>query len=150
MEPVPPGSYSCTPMPGPTLRRLLPLATFGWFAAACADTPPPANHSHTITTTVTVTNDGLLPGAAVTIPAMSTVVWRNRSTSDLVIELETVACPQCDTVFGFTPNADHAHSTTIHPGAIATLCFHSPGSFPFVARLGGTQHRGTVEVGAPR
>lgn len=149
MDPVPPGSYSCAFMLRPSARRLVPFAALAWLAA-CAGSPPPANHSHTITTTVTVTNDALLPGASVAIPAMSTVVWRNRSTNDLEIRLDTVACPQCDTVFGFVPNETSAHSTTIRPGAVATLCFHSPGSFPFVARLGDKEHRGTIEVGAPR
>lgn len=130
-----------------TGRRLLAAACAALLAACGSAPEPEPTHTHRITTTVTVTDEALLPAAAVTIPAFSTVVWRNRTAQDLSIELEAAACPSCETVYGFVAGPNGARAATIGAGAVATLCFHSPGSFPFVARFGSREHRGTVEVG---
>lgn len=117
-------------------------------AAACGAGPEPKGHVHRFSTTVTVTDDALLPHATVTIPAFSTVVWRNRSAHEMSIELDAATCPSCDTVYGFTAGPSGARAATIAPGAIATLCFHAPGTFPFVARTNGKDLRGAIEVGS--
>ena len=137
-------------MTAPHPRPRSPFAVLLSLAASCSGTPAPAVHEHTITTCVTVTDDALLPAPAVTIPAMSTVVWRNRSANELSIELDSASCPNCDTVFGFVPGEGGARSAKLAPGAVATLCFHALGTFPFVARTGGKEHRGSIEVGSPR
>lgn len=129
----------------------LPLFLVGLaLAASCATAPeqPAALHSHRVTTTVTVTDQALLPQAAVTIPAFSTVVWRNRGSQPLVVAIAATSCGDCETVLGFAP-ADHgARSVAIAPGAIASLCFHDTGRFAFTATVGTTAHHGEVVVEA--
>ncbi len=148
MEPPDRGAYPCALMIAPSLARGR-LAGFltATLLAACGAAPEPAGHVHRVTTTVTVTDDGLLPAATVTIPVFSTVVWRNRGTHPLAVKVEATACPSCDTVFGFVTGEDGARSVSLEPGAVATLCFHGQGSFPFVARVGDHEHRGVIEVG---
>lgn len=148
MEPPDPGSYPCTRMvvPPPARRPIAALLTTA-LLASCGAAPEPIGHVHRFTTMVTVTDQALLPAASVSIPAFSTVVFRNRSAHTMSIEIESAACPSCDTVLGFAAGANGARSTDIAPGAVATLCFHAPGTFPFLAHVGGTEHRGKIEVG---
>lgn len=131
-------------------RRLagLPLALFllGGCASAPTESAAPAPHVHRITTTVSVTDDALLPRADVRIPNASTIVWRNRGNTPLHVDIDIVTCGGCETVMGFHGDPTGAHSTDIAPGAIATICFHQLGTFPFRARIGGHEHRGTITV----
>lgn len=113
-------------------------------------TAAPGGHVHRHTATVTVTENGLLPGPTVSIPTFATVVWRNRGTHDLTIEVDAATCPDCDTVLGFAAGDHGARSTTVSPGAVVTLCFHEAGTFPYTARLGGVELRGSIDVGGAR
>lgn len=149
MERARSAAYPCGLMAAHFPSACLALGILGLtLAAACGTGPEPKGHVHRFSSTVTVTDDALLPHATVVIPAFSTVVWRNRATKEMAIELEAAACPSCDTVYGFTAGSNGARSATIAPGAIATLCFHAPGTFPFVARTNGKELRGAIEVGS--
>ncbi|MBL8756237.1 MAG: hypothetical protein JNK15_23280 [Planctomycetes bacterium] len=103
-----------------------------------------------MTTTVTVTEAGVMPLADVRIPAFSTVVWRNAASVPLRIAIDAAACPDCETVLGFAGSAAGAHAAAVAPGQVATLCFHDAGTFPFVLQLGGREHRGTIVVEGER
>jgi hypothetical protein len=126
----------------PTLS-VLAVAAIG---AGCA-TPAHEPHEHTITTTITVTDDAVLPQAVVPIPVVSSLVWRNRGTAPLEVSIRMTTCGGCETVMGFRAVADGARAMEIAPGAIATICFHERGAFPFVARIGGAEYRGEIRVG---
>ena len=132
----------------PLRLSALPLG-LAFALTACGGAPPPADapHSHLHTTMVTVTDQALLPSPTVRIPILSTVVCRNRSTAPLRVEVTSASCGGCDTVMGFTPGTTGARTADVAPGAIATLCFHQLGSFPFVAHTGSGELRGTIEVG---
>ncbi|MEO6593966.1 MAG: hypothetical protein ABIP94_04360 [Planctomycetota bacterium] len=117
---------------------------------ACQNSSPPAVHTHRFTATVTVTDTALLPEAAVEIPVFATVVWRNRGSAPAVIDVDTPSCPDCDTVLGFTPTDHGTHTAKVDPGDVVTLCFHTAGVVPFVARIGSAEHRGTVLVGGAK
>jgi hypothetical protein len=123
---------------------------FGLLSSGCASAPAesaaPAPHVHRITTTVSVTDDALLPHADVRIPDASTIVWRNRGSAPLHVDIDIVTCGGCETVMGFHGDPKGAHSTDIAPGAIATICFHQLGTFGFTARIGDHEHRGTITV----
>ena len=127
-----------------TLSLVLTFAACGSSPEAAIDAP----HNHQHTTMVTVTDDAVLPSPAVKIPILSTVVWRNRGNAPMRIEVAAASCGGCDTVLGFTPVTKGARSADVAPGAIATLCFHQAGVFPFVAHVGSTELRGTIEVAA--
>ena len=136
--------------PRPPARRLA-CQPFGLFLlGGCASVPmestPPPPHVHRITTTVSVTDDALLPHADVRIPNASTIVWRNRGSAPLHVDIDIVTCGGCETVMGFHGDPTGAHSTDVAPGAIATICFHQLGTFPFRARIGDHEHRGTITV----
>lgn len=122
----------------------------GLLLGGCASTPTapaaPAPHVHRITTTVSVTDDALLPHADVRIPNASTIVWRNRGSAPLHVDIDIVTCGGCETVMGFHGDPTGAHSTDVAPGAIATICFHQLGTFAFRARIGDHEHRGTITV----
>ncbi|MBL8728278.1 MAG: hypothetical protein JNM25_07610 [Planctomycetes bacterium] len=119
--------------------------------AACATAPPaPAVHRHTHTATLTVADTGLRPGPHVAIPTYATVVWRNDTATPIAIEVAAATCNDCDTVLGFAAGDGGASATEVAPGAVATLCFHDAGSFAFVVRGAGTEHRGTIDVGGRR
>ncbi len=118
--------------------------------AACASEAPIQDHTHRITTTVSITDTALMPGAVVPIPVFSTVVWRNRSTRPAEIAVTAATCGSCETVMGFTPADDGARSVAIEPGAVATLCFHQEGHFNFVAKTGAKELQGTIVVGPAR
>ena len=124
-----------------------PAFALALLTAACGTAPEPAGHVHCFTTTITVTADALLPASTVSIPAMSTVVWRNKSPQDLTIEFQSMSCPGCDTVFAFAAGPNGARAATIAPGAVATMCFHEAGSYPFVVHAGGRDRTGAIEVG---
>lgn len=128
-------------------RSALPLAIALAACTSAPATPVDAPHTHQHTTMVTVTDQALLPSPTVKIPILSTVVWRNRSQAPLRVEVETASCGGCDTVMGFTPGTKGARTAEVAPGAIATLCFHQLGSFPFVAHTGANELRGCIEVG---
>ena len=135
--------------PYPRSRRCR-LASFGLIlAAGCASAPDettPRAHVHRVTTTVSVTDDALLPRADVHIPNASTIVWRNRGTAPLHVDIDIVTCGGCETVMGFHGDPTGAHSTEVAPGAIATICFHKLGTFAYRARIGDHEHRGTITV----
>lgn len=132
------------PRSHPTPLRLLALLLF---SASCSSPPPAvADHRHRTTTTLTITAAAVLPMATVTIPAWSSVVWRNRGDQPLEVSIRAAACPACETVMGFAAAADGARSIAIAPGAVASICFHDVGTFPFVATLGGVTHRGEIRV----
>ena len=141
-------------VPRAEARRLasqpLGLFLFGFLFSGCASTPTapaaPAPHVHRITTTVSVTDDALLPRADVRIPNASTIVWRNRGNTPLHVDIDIVTCGGCETVMGFHGDPTGAHSTDVAPGAIATICFHQLGTFAFRARIGDHEHRGTITV----
>jgi hypothetical protein len=134
----------------PTIRR----HAFVWSAllAACTTRPEPAtgtaDHVHRVTTTITLTDTAVLPSPTVDIPNLSTVVWRNRGTAPVQVEIAATTCGGCETVLGFAPAANGARSVAIAPGCVASICFHVQGSFPFVARSGDRDQRGTIRVGA--
>lgn len=131
----------------PRLASLpLGLFLFGACASAPTESAPPPPHVHRITTTVSVTDDALLPDADVRIPNASTVVWRNRGSAPLHVDIDIVTCGGCETVMGFHGDPTGAHSTDVAPGAIATICFHQLGTFAFRARIGDHEHRGTITV----
>jgi hypothetical protein len=116
--------------------------------AACA-TPPVASsapHQHLHTTTVTIDERGLMPASEVHVPVFSTVVWRNRRSEPATIDVAATACPECETVLGFTAAPDGAHSSAIAPDGLATLCFHTAGTFAFVVKVGASEQRGTIVV----
>jgi hypothetical protein len=123
------------------------------FLAGCTTRPDTApgtsDHVHRITTTVTVTDAAVLPTADVDIPVFSTVVWRNRGSSPMHVDIAAAACGRCETVLGFEPTAAGARSLPIAPGSVATICFHERGDFPFVVS-GAREHRGTIRVGEAR
>ncbi len=50
---------------------------------------------------------------------------------------------------GFAPDPDGARSVALAPGSVASICFHDEGSFPFVAKLGVGEQRGTITVVTP-
>jgi hypothetical protein len=122
--------------------------------AVCAinDAPvqSPMDHGHRFTTTVTVTDTELRPAPSIDIPAFSTVVWRNRSSQPLQVEVDAVTCGSCETVLGFQPSDAGARSLTIAPGSVATLCFHAAGRFHYVAHVGSNDLDGSIEVGGTR
>lgn len=98
---------------------------------------------------VTVTGEALLPGTEVRIPTMSTVVWRNVAATPLTIDVESTTCASCETVVGFRSKAEAgAGCRSVAPGGVVSLCFHDPGSFPFVVHLADRDLRGTIVVGA--
>lgn len=134
-----------------TRNLLRPVALPLLLAAVACDSAPPAvantPHTHQHTTMVTVTDSSVLPSPTVKIPLLSTVVWRNRATAPVQIEVIAASCGGCDTVLGFTPGTTGARTAAVSPGAIASLCFHYAGSYPFVARTGNTELRGSIEVG---
>lgn len=119
--------------------------------ASCAATADhSADHTHRITTTVTVTDAAILPTAEVEIPVFSSVVWRNRGSAPLEVAIEATSCGTCETVLGFAP-ADHGvRSVAIAPGSVATICFHELGRFAFVTKIGGNERRGEIVVGGAR
>lgn len=125
-------------------------ASFLLLLAACASPAPIQDHTHRITTTVTITDAALLPAATVPIPVFSTVVWRNRSSAPAEIAVTAATCGTCETVMGFAPGDGGARSVAVAPGAVATLCFHQPGSYPFTASTGGQQLQGTIVVRGER
>ena len=118
--------------------------------AACASEPPIQDHTHRITTTVTITDTQLLPMPTVPIPVFSTVVWRNRSSQPVQIAVLAATCGKCETVMGFAPAEDGARSVAVAPGAVATLCFHQQGNFVFAAKSDANELQGTIVVGAAR
>lgn len=99
-----------------------------------------------MTTTVSVGNRGVAPHADVHIPVLSTLVWRNLGDAPLTVEIELTTCGKCETVLGFSPGPNGAKSLPIAPGAVATICFHQVGTFPYTVRLGESEHRGSVTV----
>lgn len=123
------------------------LATLAFASCATAPEQPQADHSHRITTTVTVTDAALLPAATVAIPAFSSVVWRNRGSQPLEVAIDGTSCGTCETILGFAPAEHGVRSVAIAPGAVASICFHEVGKFPFVTRLGGAERRGEIVVG---
>lgn len=127
----------------------LPLFLVGAaMAASCAVRPDTAaDHSHRVTTTVTVTDAAILPAATLAIPAFSTVVWRNRGSRPLEIAIEATSCGVCDTVLGFHQAEHGVRSVAIAPGSVASICFHDVGNFPFIARSGGDERHGAIVVG---
>jgi hypothetical protein len=131
-------------------RRTAPLLAAA--VAACAAAPPPVAiaHQHRVATTVTVTDDAILPAARVVIPRMSSLVWRNAGSAPLEVSIAAATCGGCDTVFGFRPVAEGSRCTAIAPGAVAAICFHEDGTFPFTARSGGRERTGEVVVGGGR
>ena len=131
------------------MPRIAPSLPF-LLLAACASEAPIQDHSHRITTTVTITDRALLPAATVPIPLCSTVVWRDRSTQPAHIAVTAATCGSCETVMGFTPSDDGARSIAVAPGSVATLCFHQKGSFVFKAKTDATELQGTIVVGDER
>lgn len=117
--------------------------------ASCAANPGSVDgdHTHRVTTTVTVTDQAILPTANVEIPAFSSVVWRNRGSAPLEVAIEATSCGTCETVLGFAPAAHGVRSVAIAPGSVATICFHEVGRFPFVTRIGSDERRGEIVVG---
>lgn len=107
---------------------------------------PAVPHVHRITTTVSISDAAVLPHVDEIIPVLSTVVWRNQGQAPLRIDVQAVSCGKCETVLGFRTAAHGAQSVAIAPGAVATLCFHELGVFPYTAQIGGVTHRGTISV----
>lgn len=134
------------------MLRTLPIAFWVCVVAGCTTHTDFAeglgDHAHRITTTVTVTDTEVLPTASVDIPVLSTVVWRNRGTRPLQIDIEATSCGSCETVMGFEATTNGARSLAIAPGSVATICFHTVGEFPFVAQGGERRHTGVIRVGA--
>jgi hypothetical protein len=138
------------PPRSPRLRTSLCSLLLAVPPLGCAAAEPAPHVVHRHTTAVTVTDYGLLPEPVVLIPPFATVVWRNRGSAPLVLQVEGSACPGCDTVLGFSAASAGARSAAVAPGEVATLCFHDPGAFAFVARLGAIEHHGVIRVGGGR
>ncbi|MEZ6038402.1 MAG: hypothetical protein R3F29_13040 [Planctomycetota bacterium] len=135
-------------MTGPLPLRLA-LTALAAAVAACSSAPPqpPApNRPHLHTATVSITGEALLPAAKVSVPAMSTVVFRNRTAQPFAVDIDQVVCQRCDTVLGFEPAGGGARCDTGAAHGVATLCFHDPGTFPFVVTVGDRTFDGIVEV----
>lgn len=135
------------------MPRTIALAVLTMLAACSAppeQTPTVGAHDHRVATLVTFTPNGLSPGPEVHIPPMSTVVWRNQLDEPLDIDVVAASCPSCETVYGFVAGHEGAGCRSVGPGAVASLCFHQQGRFPFVGRAGHRELRGTIVVGAPR
>src|SRR5688572_5061485 len=92
---------------------------FVWTALLTACTTRPdaapgtADHVHRITTTITLTDTAVLPSPTIHIPNLSTVVWRNRGTAPVQIEIAATTCGGCETVLGFAPAGNAARSIAI-------------------------------------
>lgn len=117
---------------------------------ACSGAPSPATN-HFASATITVTDRGLEPGPDAAIPAFGTVVWRNASATDgvleLVVERPFEPSEPCATTLGFHAADGRSAAWPIAPGELAALCFHAAGRFAWRATLGGRELRGTIRVG---
>ena len=122
------------------------LAVLAIVASCASPEPPRADHVHRFTTTVTVTDGAILPAADFTIPAFSSVVWRNRGSAPLEVTIQAASCGTCETVLGFQPQPQGVRSVAIQPGAVASICFHTVGKFPFAAKVGDREQRGAITV----
>lgn len=130
-----------------SLRWLLVVAPA--VAAGCASAPPAA-HEHLVAETVTVTARGLEPGSDVHIPSFATVVFRNgldQGDLEITLERQIGACQGCSTLLRFRQEGAVAVARSLPPQSVATICFHEPGVFAFVARSSAGEQRGRVLVG---
>ena len=146
------GSDAPPPMVSPRCMRALLLGSLvavSFVLTACKSEPAP-DPTHRYTTMLTVTDDGLLPEPTVTVPVFSTVVWRNRGSKPMAIEVEGAPYNECDTVLGFAAAGNGSRAAAIQPGEVATLCFHEAGTFPFKVRVDATERQGFVLVKAER
>ena len=135
-------------MPTALARSLFVLAAA--LAACTSATPSGGDPTHRRTTTITLADGGQLPARDVTIPAMSSVVFRNGTARSAMVAIEAATCFACETVVGFEPAAGGGRSKTIPPGGVVSICFHEPGAHAFAIAAAGNDQRGTITVGAAR
>jgi len=110
----------------------------------------PSTHVLAAAETVTVTDGALLPSNELHLPQYGSVVFRNgRGSGDIEVALdrELGASQRCATTLHFEAVGHGAVARALPPHGIATICFHEPGTFPFVVRSAGGELRGTVVVG---
>jgi hypothetical protein len=58
-------------------------------------------------------------------------------------------CAGCVTVTNFTCFKAGARAAAIEPGGVSTLCFHTPGRYPFRVSGGALPLSGWLEVTSP-
>ena len=82
--------------------------------------------------------------------SFATVVFRNgldQGDLEITLERQIGACQGCSTLLRFRQEGAVAVARSLPPQSVATICFHEPGVFAFVARSSAGEQRGRVLVG---
>lgn len=122
---------------------LLPL-----LLAACA-APTPAT-PHVAAETVTITENGLLPGPTIRVPRFGAVLFQNATktaTCEVTVDRPLAPTKACSTTLGFAEHGLRTRTEALPPRGIASLCFHDEGTFPFAVVVDGRSFDGAIVVG---